>query len=303
MCNVNYVAEFEAFMRYAEDNLLSGRERLLWIALFHSANRRKSWNAQTGQYEWPDGFFVVTNDALHSNACLDKRGVADMRNSLKQRGLIDFIKGEKNKAHPQYKINYFTVGNSVGSENVPNHVPNNVPNDVPNHVPNNTPTIPPTAPQYININTDTGGNTGIGVYEKKDPDNDIQEEYYTCAGTRDFFTATDNRYLNQFPTWKVLRWREKLDLPNENWRTSTIARRATAQHVADAIARDNPYWGKNPNDTAHLFDEIQDALDAQVLTPLSIYIMGIRAGTVMDFYCELGSITYIAKRERRAAAE
>lgn len=285
MCNVNYVAEFEAFMRYAEDNLLSGRERLLWIALFHSANRRKTWNAQTGEYEWPEGFFVVTNDALHSNACLDKRGVADMRNSLKQRGLIDFIKGEKNKAHPQYKINYFTVRR----ENVPNNVPNHVPNDTPNHAPNSTPTIPPTAPQYININTDTGGNTGIrplGNQEKIFEDNN-EQEYYSNAHTREFLSAADSRYLNQYRTRDVLAYKDELALPNDNWLTSERARMATAQHVVNAIIEHSKCWGRDARETGDLYDLILSILNERRISPLSIYIMALKNYSKENFRAEL----------------
>ena len=288
MCNVNYVAEFEAFMRYAEDNLLSGRERLLWIALFHSANRRKTWNAQTGEYEWPEGFFVVTNDALHSNACLDKRGVADMRNALKQRGLIDFIKGEKNKAHPQYKINYFTVRR----ENVPNNVPNHVPNDVPNHVPNNTPTAYPSAPPYININTGIRGNAGINQSQNQEKplDSTDENEYYSNAGTREFLSAADNRYLNQYRIREVLAYKRELALPNDNWLTSERARMATAQHVVDAIREHGRFWTREAQNLAELYDLVLNTLNERKISPLSIYIIAIKSFTKPGFISDLMSL-------------
>lgn len=288
MGSVNYVAEFEAFMRYAEDNLLCGRERLLWIALFHSANRRKTWNAQTGEYEWPEGFFVVTNDTLHSNACLDKRGVAEIRNSLKQRGLIDFIKGEKNKAHPQYKINYLTVGRKNAPNNAPNDVPKHAPNDAPNH----TPTDAPGAPPYSNINT--RGNTGISPTENQEKPLDLtdeQNEYYSNAHTREFISAADCRYLNQYRTRIVLDCKEKLDLPNDNWLTSERARMATAQHVMDKIFEHRLFpnlWNRQDRDG--LYDVILDALNECKISPLAIFIMGIHALNRVSFVNELNTL-------------
>ena len=50
---VNYVDELNTFMRYARSNALTGRERLLWIALFTIANERATYNAMTKEYELP----------------------------------------------------------------------------------------------------------------------------------------------------------------------------------------------------------------------------------------------------------
>jgi hypothetical protein len=134
---------------------------MLWIALFYCANKRAQYSDESHTYEWPDDFFPVSNSELNSYGQFDKRAIETLRNSLKQRGLIDFIKGEKNKRNPAYKINYLT---RVGYKYAPNSVPNNAPNNVPNSVPNNAPNSgflgtkkPPTMPPYnkynnININ-------------------------------------------------------------------------------------------------------------------------------------------------------
>ncbi len=144
MSKVNFISEFNLFMRYARNNGLSLRERMLWVALFYIANDRAVYNEQTQDYDWPDGFIPVSNGELNLYCCLDKRGIDTLRNSLKQRGLIDFTPGLKNKKNPTYRLCYLSV--NVGYKNVPNDVPNNVPNHVPNDVPNNVPNHVPNTP-------------------------------------------------------------------------------------------------------------------------------------------------------------
>lgn len=144
MSKVNFVSEFNLFMRYARNNGLSLRERMLWIALFYIANDRAVYNEQTQDYDWPDGFIPVSNGELNLYCCLDKRGIDTLRNNLKQRGLIDFTPGLKNKKNPAYRLCYLSV--NVGCKNVPNDVPNHVPNNDTNHVPNN---VPNDAPNHV----------------------------------------------------------------------------------------------------------------------------------------------------------
>ena len=141
MSKVNFVSEFNSIMRYARDYSLSLRERMLWIALFYIANDRAAYNEQTSEYEWPDGFIQVSNGELNLYCCLDKRAIETLRNTLKQRGVLDFQPGVKNKRNPAYKLNYLTVG----CKNVPNNVPSGASNNGPNHVPN---PVPNDAPGY-----------------------------------------------------------------------------------------------------------------------------------------------------------
>ena len=141
MSKVNFVSEFNSIMRYARDYSLSLRERMLWIALFYIANDRAVYNEQTQEYEWPDGFIQVSNGELNLYCCLDKRAIETLRNTLKQRGVLDFQPGVKNKRNPAYRLNYLTVG----CKNVPNNVPSGASNNVPNHVPN---PVPNDAPGY-----------------------------------------------------------------------------------------------------------------------------------------------------------
>lgn len=145
MSRVNFLDEFRSIMRYASQNGLSMRERMFWIALFYIANDRAVYNKNAGIYEWPDGYFPVSNSELNLYGCLDKRGVDSIRNQLKQRGILEFTKGMRNSKNPMYKLNYLSphVGCKNVPNDVPNNVPNNVPNDAPNSVPNNVPKVPP----------------------------------------------------------------------------------------------------------------------------------------------------------------
>lgn len=153
MCRVNFVSEFNLFMRFARNNNLSLRERMLWIGLFYIANDRAVYNDQTKDYEWPDDFMLVSHNELNLYCCLDKRAIETLRNQLKQRGLIDFRPGAKNRSNPAYKLNYLSP--HVGYKNVPNDVPDNVPDnvsvnvpdDVPNDVPDDVPHASP-LPKY-----------------------------------------------------------------------------------------------------------------------------------------------------------
>lgn len=176
MSKVNFVSEFNAIMRYARDYCISLRERMLWIALFYIANDRAVYNEQTQEYEWPDSFIQVSNGELGLYCCLDKRGIEMLRNTLKQRGILDFRPGLKNKRNPAYKLNYLTVG----CKNAPNDVSNNVPSYVPNAVPNPAPkcteqgvmlgtkmylAVPPYSKEKYTNQTQNGVGQGMGFVD------------------------------------------------------------------------------------------------------------------------------------------
>ena len=180
MSKVNFVSEFNSIMRYARDYSLSLRERMLWIALFYIANDRAMYNEQTQEYEWPDGFIQVSNGELNLYCCLDKRAIETLRNTLKQRGVLDFQPGVKNKRNPAYKLNYLTVGCKNVPNNVPSGVSNNAPNPVPNPVPNIAPVyteqeamlgtkMHPTMPPYPKVNNinHTRMQAGAGVSQDR----------------------------------------------------------------------------------------------------------------------------------------
>ena len=148
MCRVNFLKEFNLIMRYSKQYGLSLRERMLWIALLYIANDRAVYDEQIGAYDWPDDYFPVSNGELELESTLDKRAISTVRNSLKQRGLIDFRPGMKNARVPEYRLIYRSL--HVGCKIVPNDVPNMSPTmyptnpqectqHVPNSVPNETP--------------------------------------------------------------------------------------------------------------------------------------------------------------------
>ena len=88
---VNYVREHMRFIEYASDEGLSSGERLVWYALMHIINGRAQGSI------WPEGFIRIANDRLLALCPMQLGAVIMARNSLKQRGLIDFIPGSRNK--------------------------------------------------------------------------------------------------------------------------------------------------------------------------------------------------------------
>jgi len=152
MSKVNFVGEFRAFMEFAKENKVYSRERVLWMALFMIANGKAEMDMQTGEHEWPDDFFFVSNSELIFNTGMDKKGIEEARNRLKQRGLIDFVAGERRKCDPKYKLVYFT------SPKAPQHLSNGSPK-APQHLSNGSPS------NDVNININL--NEGINVFKKR----------------------------------------------------------------------------------------------------------------------------------------
>lgn len=106
MSQVNYVQQVNLFMEYARRNRLTSHERVFFFALFHVAN---TWAQRAENHEWPDVFFQVSNSEIHEWSDLEERAIRTVRNSLKQRGLIDFRKGDGKRSDPEYKINYLQL--------------------------------------------------------------------------------------------------------------------------------------------------------------------------------------------------
>lgn len=98
---VNYVREHMRFIEIAKDEKITASERLLWYALMHIMNLNAKGNV------WPDDFIRISNDRLLLYCPLGFDAMAKARNGLKQRGLMDFTPGKKNKLSPAYRMNYF----------------------------------------------------------------------------------------------------------------------------------------------------------------------------------------------------
>lgn len=103
MSQVNFVEQFNLFMLYSRRNKLTSYERIFYLGLFHCAN---DLARQTENFEWPDDYFPVSNVELNGWTGFDERAIRNTRNSLKQKGLLDFQKGDGKKSDPMYRIFY-----------------------------------------------------------------------------------------------------------------------------------------------------------------------------------------------------
>lgn len=189
MCYVNYVRESMAFMEYASDERISGSERLLWQALFHIMNQRAKGS------DWPEGFISIPNARILFYASFGEDTLVAARNKLKQRGLIDFTPGKKNKQAPQYKMNYFSAELSTGNaQNVdgmpkkPGNVSGNMPGNIGGNIPGNT--RGNTSDIYVNLYGNP--NRSPNAYEDDDDEEEesaraamgrcVDDTYQKCLG-------------------------------------------------------------------------------------------------------------------------
>ena len=152
---VNYVREINAFHRYANVNFLGSSERLLWFGLMDYINLHYASGS-----EWPGDFISIPNKGILSHVPFGEDALTEARSRLKQRGLIEYLPGKKNKEAPKYRIHYFSMELSTGYQqnvgtdypektgNMPGNVPGNMPGNVPGNIPGNVPGSHP----YINLN-------------------------------------------------------------------------------------------------------------------------------------------------------
>ena len=156
---VNYVREINAFHRYANVNFLGSSERLLWFGLMDYINLHYASGS-----EWPGDFISIPNKGILSHVPFGEDALTEARSRLKQRGLIEYLPGKKNKEAPKYRIHYFSMELSTGYQqnvgtdypektgNVPGNVPGNMPGNMPGNVPGNIPGNVPGSHPYINLN-------------------------------------------------------------------------------------------------------------------------------------------------------
>ena len=90
---MNYIRELNAFRDWLMLNPLTTSGVALWYTLM-SINNMAGWS------EW----FAVPNSTLQQLAKLSKQGLADARNELKQKRLIDYKPGNRKQAG-SYKMN------------------------------------------------------------------------------------------------------------------------------------------------------------------------------------------------------
>ena len=96
---VNYVREINAFHRYANVNFLGSSERLLWFGLMDYINLHYASGS-----EWPGDFISIPNKGILSHVPFGEDTLTEARSRLKQRGLIEYLPGKKNKEAPKYRI-------------------------------------------------------------------------------------------------------------------------------------------------------------------------------------------------------
>ena len=152
---VNYVREINAFHRYANVNFLGSSERLLWFGLMDYINLHYASGS-----EWPGDFISIPNKGILSHVPFGEDTLTEARSRLKQRGLIEYLPGKKNKEAPKYRIHYFSMELSTGYQqnvgtdytektgNMPGNVPGNISGNVPGNISGNVPGSHP----YINLN-------------------------------------------------------------------------------------------------------------------------------------------------------
>lgn len=162
---INYILENEARVRLSRDEGLSGSEWLVWEALYYIFNQRAKGS------DYPDGFIRVPNKLLLSIVPVQYDAMANARNKLKQRGLIDYVQGKKNTDPPMYKLNYLTapqvwpdddvVDNPVDKsvenpgypffpDNIPDKTPGKPTGKTPGNIPGKTANIYPNI-TYLNV--------------------------------------------------------------------------------------------------------------------------------------------------------
>lgn len=193
---VNYVREINAFNRFANDNYLSSGERLLWFGLMDYVNLHFASGA-----EWPGEFISVPNKSLLSHVPFGEDALIDARNRLKQRGLLDYIPGKKNKEAPKYKIHYFAASQlSTGYQqdstfypektgNIPGNIGGNMPGNIGGNVPGNMPGKP------TNINLNVYSNVNPNVNPNVCEEDDVEEEENARARVRE---AVDKAFRQNY---------------------------------------------------------------------------------------------------------
>ncbi len=97
---VNYIREHEWFIEFAADEGLTPNDVALYDAILYFVNRRAEGN------DWPEDFIRIRNDRLLTYCHMGFDAMARSRNKLKQKGVIDFLNGDRNREAPAYKLLY-----------------------------------------------------------------------------------------------------------------------------------------------------------------------------------------------------
>ena len=245
MAIVNYVREHRRFIRYASDNKITASEFRLWYALFEVFNDESEGNI------WPDGFIHISNNRLLT--LCDPMGIDTMvraRNGLKQRGLIEFRPGNKNKENPSYRMKlFYPDGYTQNANNNPESYAQNAYNmggnmggnawgNMGGNMPANMGNI------YINQNK--------GYTETNPKENDTHTEPFTAVPRAR--GRLDEEYMDSAGTVRPCRF-------DGAFQTSDRARMAVVQRIL------NRFTGDMDSENAHfrLAEFLHDGMPPEIL--------------------------------------
>lgn len=231
MCYVNYVRENIAFMEYASDERLSASEQLLWHALIHLMNQRANGS------DWPEGFVSIPNARILFYAPFGEDTLTSARNRLKQRGLIDYIPGKKNKQAPQYKMIYFGAELSTGHAQNVGSLPEksgNASGNIRSNARGNAQGNPQGNPYSINVNLYGNPNRTSNAYD----DDDHEEEEITRA-REEMGRCVDQAYRQYLG-------RDPVPIERQQLITATMGCNMPAEMMEQAIGRAALRAAKSP---------------------------------------------------------
>lgn len=112
MAQVNFIEEMKAFHRFANANMVTANERLLWQALFFILNDLASGK------EWPDDMVSISNKQLLGHLPYGEDSLIRARKNLAKRRLIQYKPGKKNTLCPHFKLMYFAATEESYPQNV-----------------------------------------------------------------------------------------------------------------------------------------------------------------------------------------
>lgn len=101
---MNYIELINQFWRIRRCKPMTAYEADLYYYLMQECNNRN----------WLNPFNLSTN-LICAELGIARKTLSDLRNRLKQKGLIDFEEGQKNKSSASYELVYVTVGNIQGN--------------------------------------------------------------------------------------------------------------------------------------------------------------------------------------------
>lgn len=108
MQKIDFISEFNHFMRYAKEHALSVRERMLYVALLYIAYNRAVQDGSSCEFEVPDRPIDIHISELKLYSHMGEESIRRERELLAGRGLIDYAYGECTVT--SYRIHFLSMG-------------------------------------------------------------------------------------------------------------------------------------------------------------------------------------------------